>query len=141
MMPDMDGFEVYCQLKEHGQGTIPVIFITTLSQAEEESRGLDMGAVDYIHKPYNMDLVKLRIRNQLELKHQRDLIEQQRIELENMLAVVKQLEGIIPICMYCKKIRDDNDYWHQLEQYISTHSEAVFSHGICPTCFEKHNRD
>jgi hypothetical protein len=50
---------------------------------------------------------------------------------------VKRLEGIIPICMYCKKIRDDKKSWHQLEQYISEHSDAMFSHGVCPECSEK----
>lgn len=57
--------------------------------------------------------------------------------LEVALAKVKQLEGIIPICMYCKKIRDDQESWHQLERYITEHSEAHFSHGICPECFTK----
>lgn len=57
------------------------------------------------------------------------------VQLEEALANVKQLEGIIPICMHCKKIRDDKDSWHQLEQYISRHSEAHFSHGICPECY------
>ena len=53
------------------------------------------------------------------------------------MAQIKQLEGIIPICMYCKKIRDDQQSWHQLEAYISNHSEAVFSHGMCPPCAEE----
>ena len=57
-------------------------------------------------------------------------------QLEQALVNVKQLEGIIPICMHCKKIRDDEESWHQLERYISQHSEAHFSHGICPECFE-----
>ena len=57
--------------------------------------------------------------------------------LEAALAKVKQLEGIIPICMYCKKIRDDQESWQQLEGYISEHSEALFSHGICPECYLK----
>ena len=57
--------------------------------------------------------------------------------LEAALAKVKQLEGIIPICMYCKKIRDDKESWQQLEGYISEHSEALFSHGICPECYLK----
>ena len=60
---------------------------------------------------------------------------------ENLLreaqAKVKHLEGIIPICMYCKKIRDDMESWQQLEQYITEHSEALFSHGICPECYGK----
>lgn len=54
---------------------------------------------------------------------------------------VKQLEGIIPICSYCKKIRDDMDSWHQMEGYISKYSDAEFSHGICPECYEKHKDD
>jgi hypothetical protein len=60
------------------------------------------------------------------------------MQLEESLARVKQLEGIIPICMYCKKIRDDMKMWHQLEAYISQHSEAMFSHGICPECYKIH---
>jgi len=59
------------------------------------------------------------------------------IQREEAVAHVKQLEGIIPICMHCKKIRDDQKSWQQLEQYISNHSEARFSHGICPECYEK----
>jgi len=62
----------------------------------------------------------------------------ERIRAENdreaALASIKKLEGIIPICMYCKKIRDDENSWNQLEQYITDHSEAMFSHGMCPTC-------
>lgn len=58
-------------------------------------------------------------------------------QLEAALAKVKQLEGIIPICMYCKKIRDDKESWHQLEKYITDHSDALFSHGICPECYRE----
>ena len=65
-------------------------------------------------------------------------LQQRALELESALSQVKQLEGIIPICMYCKNIRDDKELWHQLERYITDHSEAQFSHGICPVCFEKH---
>jgi PAS domain S-box-containing protein len=58
-------------------------------------------------------------------------------QLSDALEKIRQLEGVLPICMYCKKIRDDNQSWNQLEQYISDHSEAVFSHGICPECSDK----
>jgi len=58
-------------------------------------------------------------------------------ELEAALAVVKKLEGVIPICGICKKIRDDKESWQQLEQYISEHSQALFSHGLCPDCYQK----
>jgi hypothetical protein len=61
--------------------------------------------------------------------------------LEAALAKVRQLEGIIPICMYCKKIRDDKESWQQMEGYISEHSEAKFSHGICPECYTKVSGD
>jgi uncharacterized coiled-coil protein SlyX len=64
-------------------------------------------------------------------------LNQKVAELEKALAKVKLLEGIIPICMYCKKIRDDKDSWLQMERYIASHSEAEFSHGVCPHCFEE----
>jgi hypothetical protein len=62
--------------------------------------------------------------------------ERQALELRQTLSRVKQLEGIIPICMYCKKIRNDADSWDQMEVYISNHSEAHFSHGLCPECYQ-----
>jgi response regulator RpfG family c-di-GMP phosphodiesterase len=108
---------------------------------EGELMGLELGGVDYLIKPIKLDLLRLRVRNHLESKERNDLVKEQRnlltqknIELEAALARVKQLEGIIPICTYCKKIRDDKKSWHQLETYISEHSEAVFSHGACPDC-------
>ena len=69
------------------------------------------------------------------LRLQRDLAEQLR-KSEEALSLVKQLQGLLPICSYCKKIRDDRNYWRQVEEYISAHSEARFSHGICPPCWE-----
>ena len=62
---------------------------------------------------------------------------------EKMVAVaaVKELQGLLPICCYCKKVRDDEDYWHHVEQYISAHAEVRFSHGICPDCEERAMRD
>jgi CHASE3 domain sensor protein len=68
---------------------------------------------------------------------QRDQLARQKAELEATLVQIKQLEGIIPICSYCKKIRDHENSWNQLERYISEHSDAIFSHGICPDCYEK----
>ncbi len=67
--------------------------------------------------------------------------ENQSIELRESLSRVKQLEGIISICNYCKKIRNDVNSWDQLETYISNHSEALFSHGICPECFEQQMKE
>lgn len=144
MMPDIDGFDVCRNIKSDSSfAEIPIIFLTALDTREGQFRGLDIGGIDYLTKPVDFDLLKLRVRNHLEskerydlVKKQRDVIAQQKEELDAILARVKQLEGIIPICSYCKKIRDDQKTWHQLESYISDHSEARFSHGICPHCAE-----
>jgi len=68
---------------------------------------------------------------------QRSLAERVR-ELEDALSQVKRLQGLLPICSYCKKIRTDQDYWEQVEDYLSEHTEVQFSHGICPHCYEQY---
>lgn len=139
MMPGMSGFEVMKNLKAGlATATIPVIFVTALDQGINEAEGLELGAVDYIHKPFDIALVKLRVRNQIELKQQRDLLVEQKRELEETVSRIKRLEGFISICMYCKQIRNDQNSWQRLEEYISEHTDALFSHGICPTCAETH---
>ncbi|SCY43459.1 hypothetical protein [Desulfoluna spongiiphila] len=70
------------------------------------------------------------------LKQAKRCLENQNHELQEALAEIRQLKGIIPICASCKKIRDDQGYWHQVEAYLSAHSEARFSHGICPACMD-----
>ena len=138
MMPDINGFEV-CKIIKADElyADIPIIFLTALDTHDGQLEGLELGAIDYLTKPIKFPLLKLRVRNHIALKEQRDQLVRQKEELEAALARVKQLEGIIPICMYCKKIRDDQQSWHQLEKYISNHSEAMFSHGICPECAEE----
>lgn len=75
--------------------------------------------------------------------NQRRIIEEALVEknkkLQNALDHIKTLQGIIPICSYCKKIRTDQGYWDQVEAYISKHTDAEFSHSVCPECFEKHH--
>ena len=58
-------------------------------------------------------------------------------QLEQALSEVEQLSGLLPICAYCSRVRDDRDYWEKLEHYVARHSRAQFSHGICPDCYEK----
>lgn len=135
VMPEMDGFEVCRWLKtEPTTRDIPVIFLTALEQAEYESMGLELGAADYITKPFNLDLVRLRVRNHLELKIQRDLLRRQKAELAEALAKVNLLSGLLPICANCKKIRDGQGQWRQVESYIKEHSEASFTHSLCQDC-------
>ena len=135
MMPDLSGFDVCKIIKsEEAYADIPILFLTAMGTIESEITGLKLGGIDYLTKPVKIDLLELRVRNHIELKRRNDLVREQRDLLESVLARIKQLEGIIPICAYCKKIRDDQQIWHQLETYISNHSEAQFSHGMCPAC-------
>ena len=138
IMPVMSGYEVLQNLKQDPflKG-IPVVFITALDQEDQETKGLTLGAVDYISKPFNTTIVKLRVKTQLELKLQRDVLIQTNEALLEALAKIKTLSGLLPICASCKKIRDDQGYWTQLEYYISEHSEAEFTHGCCPECMKK----
>jgi PAS domain S-box-containing protein len=76
-----------------------------------------------------------------EQKRQQEVLTRQKEELEATLTRVKRLEGIISICMYCKKIRTEEDAWEQLENYITAHSDAWFSHGICPDCYARSLRE
>jgi DNA-binding response OmpR family regulator len=144
MMPGLSGYDVCSSIKaDPSFKDIPVIFLTALDTREGAHQGLEAGGIDYLTKPVDLDLLRLRVKNHIEskerndlLREQRDLLIKQKEDLEAALARIKRLEGTIPICAYCKKIRDDQQSWKQLETYISEHSEALFSHGICPDCYE-----
>jgi PleD family two-component response regulator len=128
MMPGIDGYEVCRRLKaDERTRNIPVIFITARTGDEDEAKGFEVGAVDYIIKPFGNSVVKARVKTHLSL---RTII----VELKNALENVKLLSGMLPICTSCKKVRDDGGYWQQIESYISQHSEAEFSHSLCPEC-------
>lgn len=90
-------------------------------------------ALDLLISTYETVVIK-----NSELNTMQNVLSEKVLDLEQALARVKRLEGIIPICMCCKKIRNDKSSWQQLEQYISEHSEALFSHGICPECAVAH---
>jgi DNA-binding response OmpR family regulator len=138
MMPDLSGYDVCKVIKaEETYSDIPILFLTAIGTLEAEMVGLELGGIDYLTKPVQLDLLRLRVRNHIELKRRNDIIKKQRDLLESVLNRIKRLEGIIPICAHCKKIRDDHNVWNQLETYISEHSEAKFSHGICPQCYEE----
>jgi len=138
MMPGMDGYEVCMRLKKsESTHDIPVIFLTAKNDPADEEYGLSIGAVDYISKPFVPSITKARIKTHLALKFQRDELVRQKEDLKNAFDQIKILRGFIPICSSCKKIRDDKGYWNGIEKYISDHSEAVFSHSICPDCIDR----
>ena len=105
VMPVMSGYEVLLNLKQNQDlREIPVIFITALDQEDQETKGFMLGAVDYIPKPFNPTIVKLRIRTQLELKLQRDLLKERNEELEKALQKIKNTERIAP---YLRIMQED----------------------------------
>jgi len=139
MMPEMDGFEACEKLKE-GEKTkdIPIIFLTAKIDSDDIVKGFELGAADYVTKPFKPAELMARVRTHLELKRSKE--QQQKLieELKESLENVKTLKGFVPICSYCKKIRDDSGFWNQLEEYIHNHSDMDFSHGVCPDCFKIH---
>jgi DNA-binding response OmpR family regulator len=138
MMPGMDGTEVCQRVRElsHAPQTY-LILLTARGSSEDVVRGLEAGANDYVTKPFDREELRARVQVGRRVVELQASLAQRVRELEEALAGVNQLQGLLPICSYCKKIRDDRNYWQQVERYISEHSEAVFSHSICPDCFEK----
>jgi response regulator RpfG family c-di-GMP phosphodiesterase len=145
-MPGMDGFETAGLM----QGTektrhVPIIFVTAISTEQQHVfKGYESGAVDYLFKPIEPEFLKSKVRVFCELYRQKDIIrrqlreiEEKNVLLEKRLTEIQQLRGILPICSYCKKIRNDRGYWEMLEDYIEKHSVAEFSHGLCPDCAVK----
>jgi sigma-B regulation protein RsbU (phosphoserine phosphatase) len=136
MMPELDGLEV-CRRVRAERAPVPtyIIMLTARTLPREIVTGLEAGADDYLTKPFDSSELRARIKvGERILDLQRNLL-MRVTELEEALARVKQLQGLLPICSYCKKIRDDQNYWQQVESYISNHSEVQFSHGICPDCY------
>ncbi len=138
MMPGMDGFDVCRQLKSDEQtAQIPIIFISAVNETIDKVKAFSLGAVDYISKPFQEDEVLARVKTHLTLSILQRQMEKKNAELEKALAEIKILRGIIPICASCRKIRNDDGYWQQIEIYIGDHSDAEFSHSLCEECAYK----
>lgn len=136
MMPELDGIDVCRRARQtEGLQNLYVIMLTTRDAEEDIVAGLDAGANDYVTKPPRRRELQARIgvgERVVELQQQ---VAQRVKELEEALSKVKTLQGLLPICSYCKKIRGDNNYWKQVEGYIEDHADVSFSHGICPDCY------
>ncbi len=139
MMPGIDGFETCRRLKEDLRTKdIPVILMTALTDPVDEVVGLQAGAVDYITKPINVAVVLARINTHLTLRKLYRDLERKHAALEEALATIKTLSGIIPICAWCgNNIRDEQGNWMSVTTYLETHADVSFSHTICPTCYER----
>lgn len=144
-MPEINGIEACRRIKEVERlRDIPIIMVTAIAQRDKLQLAFAAGAMDYINKPVNKVELRTRVGSALKLKHEMDSrkareqeLRKRTEELEQALREVKVLRGFIPICASCKKIRNDQGYWQLVEAYIREHSEAEFSHGICPDCIKK----
>jgi phosphoserine phosphatase RsbU/P len=114
-----------------------LILLTAKGRREDIITGLKAGANDYVTKPFDREELRARVQVGARIVELQHSLADRVHALEEALARVKQLQGLLPICSYCKKIRDDQNYWQQVENYISRHSEAQFSHSICPGCYEQ----
>jgi sigma-B regulation protein RsbU (phosphoserine phosphatase) len=136
-MPQVEGIEV-CRQTRALNATIPLflILVTVRDSKQDVVAGLQAGANDYITKPFDKTELLARVKIGSQMVQLQQTLTERVNELKDALISVKQLSGLLPICSYCKKIRDDQNYWTQVESYVGKHSEAKFSHSICPTCYE-----
>jgi DNA-binding response OmpR family regulator len=136
MMPGLQGPDICQRIRERPQPQPTyVILLTSRSAKEDIVTGLRAGADDYLTKPFDAEELRARVQVGVRLLELQQRLADQVEELARALAHVKQLHGLLPMCAWCKKIRNDSNYWQQVEVYISEHSDAQFSHGICPDCY------
>lgn len=135
MMPGMDGVELVRRVRQVRNEMPPyLILLTARGSKTDVAAGLDAGADDYVTKPFDSDELRARINaGKRILEFQRRLHD--KVEtLQRALDEIKVLRRIIPICARCKKVRDDQGYWKQVELYMREHTGTEFTHGICPDC-------
>ncbi|HEV3062563.1 MAG TPA: response regulator transcription factor [Vicinamibacterales bacterium] len=136
MMPEMDGPDVCRRVRaELPDANMYLLLVTARESRGDVVAGLDAGADDYIIKPFDPEELRARVAVGVRVLGLQQKLAERVNELEVALTNVKQLRGLLPICSYCKRIRGDDQYWQQVEGYIADHTEAQFSHGICPSCY------
>ena len=137
MMPGLDGLEV-CR-RARGRVAAPplyIILLTARANRPDAIEGLGAGANDYVTKPFDAAELRARVGVGVRVVELQAELAARIADLEEALARVDLLHGILPICSYCKKVRNDSDSWQQVEAYVSAHSNARFSHGVCPDCVQ-----
>ncbi len=139
MLPDLDGYEICRTIKmdQDLKNTYVILLSGSKTGSGDQSEGLEMGADGYVVRPVSNRELLARVQSMVRIiRAERD---RDRLigELQEALVSIKTLRGLLPICCHCKKIRDDKGYWSQLEKYLHEHSDAEFSHSICPECLGK----
>lgn len=139
LMPEMDGVEVIRRLRAVETDCPPyIIMLTIRGESKNIITGLISGADDYIAKPCQVAELCARIDIGRRTVALQDKLSLKFRELQEPIAQTRILQGLLPICSFCKRIRDDRGSWQQMEDYIRGHSEAAFSHGVCPGCLKRH---
>jgi CheY-like chemotaxis protein len=135
MMPGLDGVDLCRAVRAHvGRVSPYLILLTSKDRREDVVSGLDAGADDYLTKPFDSGELRARVHVGQRILGLQQALADRVVALEEALAQVKQLEGLLPICAWCHKIRDDGNYWQSVERYVSERSDARFTHTICPDC-------
>jgi DNA-binding response OmpR family regulator len=138
MMPEMDGLEVVRKVRALQTDQPPYLIMLTARAAKADIiTALEAGADDYLSKPLDVKELRARVEVGRRLVETQGSLAEKVGELLLALAEIKTLRGIVPICASCKKIRDDAGFWQQVDVYVRDHTEAEFSHGICPECMKK----
>ena len=133
MMPGATGLDVCREVRATAR-YVYLIIVTARDGEEDVAKALAAGADDFIRKPCGPSELIARVRNgQRTIELERSLAARVG-ELEEMVQRINQLKHLLPICMYCKKVRDDSDYWRDIDEYIHQQTGTDFSHGICPEC-------
>jgi YesN/AraC family two-component response regulator len=142
-MPVMSGLKMARMMRDEYRGVL-IIVTTAHSDITNMLEAIDIGVDQYVMKPVDSGKLSAAIETCGEIieyrrAHKRFLAEREQliVDLQKALAEIKTLQGILPICSFCKKIRDDKEVWTQLENYISEHTDARFSHSFCPDCARK----
>jgi len=124
MLPGLDGLELCRRIRAQGGEYTFFILLSNLGNSVENlDQAMEAGADDFLAKPVKPAELKARLR----------VAER----ILNYATQVRQLQEIIPICGYCKKMRDDKNYWSQVEEYIGKQAGSSFSHGVCPDCYDR----
>jgi phosphoserine phosphatase RsbU/P len=138
MMPGIEGIEICRRLRATpGFELVYVILLTSRGDREDLSDGLAAGANDYIAKPFDPVELEARVRVGERMVNLQSSLAARVTELEAALGEVRALQGLLPICSYCKKVRNEANYWEQVDSYLTSHSSLELTHGICPVCLDK----
>lgn len=139
-MPGLQGPEVIERLRGQQQqltSTTYVILLTSRDSSADIVRGLRAGADDYVTKPANEDELIARVNVGARVVQLQTALADRVRSLEEALANVKALQTLLPMCAYCKSIRNDQNYWEKVETYFTQHSNVSFTHSYCPSCYDR----